>query len=341
MLRTTQRRITLLRSHLYTNHRSYSTTQHSKMTAVTPTATFTLNNGHTIPAVGLGTWQSKPGEVGEAVLAAIDAGYTHIDGAYVYGNEKEIGEALKKAFTSGKIKRENLFYTSKLWNTFHQPSKVSEAITKTLSDLQLDYLDLYLIHWPVSFQPGSDLFPKDKDGKVITDPTDIVDTWKELEKLVDAGKVRSIGVSNADVATLKKVIDNARIKPVINQVELHPYLPQPALLEYAKKENVLLTAYSPLGSGKDHSPLKEQVIVDIAKKHGKDPGQILLSWAVQRGTVVIPKSVKAERIASNRKIEKLSEEEIAQINGIKERVRIVDPKEFWGLDLFKGDTADK
>ncbi|KAJ3162867.1 NAD(P)H-dependent D-xylose reductase (XR) [Geranomyces michiganensis] len=201
-------------------------------------------------------------------------------------------------------------------------------------------LDLYLIHWPVSFQPGGELVPKDKDGKTIQDSTDILDTWKELEKLVDAGKVRSIGVSNATVEILEKVIKHARIKPAVNQVELHPYLSQTALLDFANKHNVLLTAYSPLGSGHERSPLKDAVIQEISKKHGnKDPAQIILSWAVQRGTVVIPKSVTESRIKSNRNIEKLSDE-MAQINGIKTRVRVVDPKEFWRIDIFKGSYAD-
>ncbi|KAJ3013017.1 hypothetical protein HKX48_005969 [Thoreauomyces humboldtii] len=303
------------------------------------TPTIKLNTGADMPQVGLGTWQSEPGEVGQAVIAAIDAGYTHIDGAYCYQNEKEVGAALKTVFEGGKIKRENLFYTSKLWNTFHRTDKVAEGLNKTLSDLGLEYLDLYLIHWPYSFEPGNDLFPKE-DGKIKLDKTDITETWKEMEKLVDAGKVKAIGISNFDIAATKHLLANCRIRPAVNQIELHPYLPQGKLIEYLKSENIAATAYSPLGSGQEPSLIKDEVIAKIAKAHGKDAGQILVSWAVQRGTIVLPKSVKPSRIQSNLQIVKLSDEEFAEINALKTRKRFVDCKSFWGLDLFKGDTAD-
>ncbi|TPX58440.1 hypothetical protein PhCBS80983_g03153 [Powellomyces hirtus] len=302
--------------------------------------TIKLNTGAHMPQVGLGTWQSEPGEVGQAVTAAIEAGYTHIDGAMCYQNEKEVGAALKKLFKDGKIKRENLFYTSKLWNTFHRVDKVAEGFNTTLSDLGLDYLDLFLVHWPYSFQPGETLFPKDANDKIILDSTDIVETWKEMEKLVDAGKVKAIGVSNFDINALKHLLANCRIRPAVNQVELHPYLPQPALVNFCKKEGIAVTAYSPLGSGGEPSLIKDETITKIANAHGKDAGQILISWAVQRGTIVIPKSVKPSRIQSNLQIIKLSDEEMKEISSIKTRKRFVDCKSFWSLDLFKGDTAD-
>ncbi|KND00784.1 uncharacterized protein SPPG_03897 [Spizellomyces punctatus DAOM BR117] len=287
---------------------------------------FTLNTGAKIPAIGLGTWKSEPGQVGEAVKAAIEAGYRHIDGAYAYENEKEIGETLSKLFSSKTIKRSDLFYTSKLWNTFHDPKDVEKGLNETLNNLGLEYLDLYLMHWPVAFKPGT--------SEVVD--VDYVETWKAMEKLVQTGKVKAIGVSNFDIPHLERLLSSTSIIPAVNQVELHPYLPQPSLLAFTKKHNILLTAYSPLGSGGSPSLLSDSTITEIAKKHAKDPGQVLVGWAVQRGTAVIPKSVNPKRIKSNLDIAVLDNEDLKRIESVTTRKRFVDPKSFWGVDVFDG-----
>jgi diketogulonate reductase-like aldo/keto reductase len=249
--------------------------------------TFKLNSGHFIPAVGLGTWRSEPNQAGNAVQVALDAGYKHIDCAWVYENEPEIG----KVFENMK-NRNQVFITSKLWNRFHGKENVTKAITETLTDLKLDYLDLYLIHWPITQDPIT------KVNRI--DSASIKETWQEMEKLVDQGKVKSIGVSNFTVSRLKEVLSYCRIKPAVNQVELHPYLPQNELLQFCKENGIHLTGYSPLGSkpGPD-SVLNDPVVEEIAKKHQKTNAQVLISWAIQRGTSVIPKSVTPERIVSN------------------------------------------
>ncbi|KAI9095825.1 NADP-dependent oxidoreductase domain-containing protein [Phlyctochytrium arcticum] len=307
------------------------------------TTTVKLSSGYDMPLLGLGTWKSEEGEVGAAIKAAIEAGYKHIDGAWAYQNEKECGQALKSLFESNKISRKDLFYTSKLWNRFHHPSHVQECLDDTLKNLQLEYLDLWLMHWPVAFKYDSKgLQETDADGKVLTEDVDIVDTWRAMEKMVETGKVRSIGVSNFTIKNLEKILAIAKIKPAVNQVELHPYLPQTALLDFCAKHNIHVTAYSPLGSGnKEPNLLEDPIIKEIADKHKKNVGQVCISWGVKRGTTVIPKSVKAERIRSNFEIIDLTEEEMKKINSIKTRKRVVDPKEFWKVDVFGGDFADK
>jgi len=281
---------------------------------------FELNNGKRIPSVGLGTWESEKSE--EAVKIALNAGYRHIDCAAVYGNEDKIGKALKE---SG-IKRDNLFITSKLWLTEFKPEKVEKACRKTLSDLKLDYLDLYLIHWPIAIDEETS---EPRPHLHIN----VSDTWKEMEKLVDQGLVKSIGVSNFNIASLKKLLGYCRIKPVVNQVELHPFLRQDDLLEYAKEVNIHLTAYSPLARNKDPSIAEDGTILKIASKYDKTPAQVALNWAVQRGTSVVPKSENEGRIKENFEQFELSEEDMNLINQIKTHVRVCT-SDFLGIDVF-------
>ncbi|KAI8992168.1 NADP-dependent oxidoreductase domain-containing protein [Mycotypha africana] len=295
---------------------------------------FLLNNGVRIPAIGLGTWQSKPNDVYNAVLTALKTGYTHIDTAYVYRNEKEVGQAIKD---SG-IPRERLFITTKLWNTSHRPELVEEAITVSLTNLQLEYVDLYLMHWPIAFQPSKYSIPKTADGRVALDWTvDFVDTYKAMEKLVKNKKARAIGVSNFNKQNLQKLLKSCNIIPAVNQVEMHSYLPQPDLLQFCQSKQIHVTAYSPLGS--TNSPIMEEpLVLKIAQKYNITQAQVLLSWGIQRGCSVIPKSVTASRIVSNFKTVKLDREDFEQLQtlkGIDEPERLLDPSSIWGVEIYK------
>ena len=258
--------------------------------------------------------------------AILEAGYRHIDCAYAYLNEEEVGRALDEVITSGAVKREDLFITSKLWNTFHTPALVRPVLQEQLAKLKLDYLDLYLVHWPVGFKEGGDVFPG------ATSDVDYVDTWKAMEEVQLAGLTRTIGVSNFNSQQIDRILAVAKVKPVCNQVESHPYLVQDKLIRFCQEKGITVVAYSPLGSpdrpwAKPDEPslLEDPKIVQIANKYGKEAAQILIKFQAQRGIVVIPKSVTPARIKSNIQIFdfELTDEELQTIASFDRNYRFV------------------
>jgi len=285
--------------------------------------TLKLNSGFQMPAFGLGTWKSPPGEVNRAVQDAIDVGYRLIDCAYAYGNEKEVGDAIQTKIKEGVIKREDIFVTSKLWNTFHTKERVLKNIKETLANLQLDYLDLYLIHWPMGFKEGDELFPRHEDGNIVFSDADYLDTWKAMEELPGLGLTKSIGVSNFNKDQLQRVLDNSQIVPAVNQVECHPYLNQAKLHEFCKSKGIVLNGYSPLGSPDrpwakpdDIKLLDDPKLREVGEKYKKSPAQVVLRWLIQREIIAIPKSVSKNRLAENLNIFDftLSPEDMAYVN---------------------------
>ncbi|KAJ5273044.1 hypothetical protein N7478_008169 [Penicillium angulare] len=261
---------------------------------------FKLNTGAEIPALGLGTWQAPPGDTARAVFHAIKSGYRHIDAAFNYGNEDEVGDGIKQAIDAGLVKREELFVTTKLWCSYH--AKVDEGLALSLERLGLEYVDLYLMHWPLAMNPNGNhpVFPKLPDGsRDIIHSHSHITTWKTMEKLPATGKVRAIGVSNYSVKYLEQLLPEATITPAANQIENHPSLPQQEIVDFCNQKGIHITAFSPLGS--TGSPLfTAEPIVAVAKKRGVTPAAVLLSWHIARGSSVLAKSVTPARIEANR-----------------------------------------
>ncbi|MCA9720368.1 MAG: aldo/keto reductase [Myxococcales bacterium] len=300
-----------------------------------------LANGDTMPALGLGTWKAAPGEVAASVKEAIRVGYRHIDCAWVYGNEAEIGAALAECFAEGLVTREQLWITSKLWCDRHRPEDVRPALEGTLADLQLEHLDLYLVHWPVALVKGVP-FPRSAADMRSLDEAPLRATWAGLEDVVDAGLARHIGVSNFSARKLGALLERARRRPEVNQIELHPYLQQTALLEFCARHDVHVTAYSPLGSRDRPSHLRakrepvlleDPLITEIAAAHGATPAQVLLAWALRRGTSALAKSVHPMRLRENFAAGelRLGEEDMRAIATLERHRRYLSG-EVWALE---------
>mmetsp|Transcript_12775 Transcript_12775/g.16539 ORF Transcript_12775/g.16539 Transcript_12775/m.16539 type:complete len:735 (+) Transcript_12775:69-2273(+) len=308
----------------------------------------TLSSGDRMPSVGLGTWKIPTEKTADSVYGAIKSGYRLIDEACDYGNEVQAGEGISKAISEGIVSREDLFITSKLWNTYHRKEHVKAACLRTLKDLNLEYLDLYLIHFPIAlkFVPFETRYPPEwiydpesADKRMVEDLVPMRETWEAMEELVKEGLVKNIGLCNVGVSMIRDILSYATIKPAVLQVEIHPYNTQQKLLRFCREHSIAVTAFSNLGassylelnmSTKAESVLEEELVCNIAKKHGKTPAQVVLRWGVQRGTAIVPKSSKPHRLVENISLFdfNLSNEEMKQIDGLNENKRFNDPGVF-------------
>jgi D-xylose reductase len=309
---------------------------------------FKLIGGDELPAVGLGLWKVGRQQAAQTVHDAIEAGYRHFDCACDYGNEAEVGEGLQRVLQSGACRRDELWVTSKLWNTYHAAEHVRPAIERSLADLRLEYLDLYLIHFPLAqrfvpfekrYPPGWFHDPDAAQPRVELANVPIAETWQAMEDLVRAGLVRNIGVCNFHPAQLRDLLTYAEIASAVLQVEMHPFLAQEKLLRFCKEQNIVVTAFSPLGAAsyvslgmatERESALVQPVVREAAQRHGKTPAQVLLRWGVQRGTAVIPKTTRPDRLRENLAIFdfELAADEVTAITALDRNRRFNDPGVF-------------
>lgn len=319
------------------------------------TANWIKVGSENMPAVGLGLWKIEKSETSEAVMQAIKAGYRHLDSAADYGNEQEVGQGIAQALSDGLCTREELWITSKLWNTFHSPEHVQAACEKTLADLGVDYLDLYLIHFPIALKyvdfetryPPEWFFDPDVENPTMEiAPVPLHETWKAMEALVEKGLVKQIGICNYNSALLHDLYSYAKIKPAMLQVESHPYLTQERLLRLAADYDLAVTAFSPLGAlsylaldmaSENESVLEQEAVKSAASRLGRSPAQVVLRWGIQRGCAIIPKTSKVERLSENIALFdfELSDEEMTAISKLNINRRFNDPAVFCDLAFNK------
>ncbi len=310
--------------------------------------TIALADGGTMPSLGLGLWKIDNATTAEMVVAAIEAGYRHLDAACDYGNEREAGAGIRQALDQGLCTREELWVTSKLWNTYHARQHVRPAVERSLADLGLDYLDLYLIHFPITlkyvapesrYPPGWFFDPNSEPPKMEIVSVPIAETWGAMEELHMAGLTKHIGISNFGCSLIRDLLSYASVRPSVLQVESHPYLVQEKLLRYCQQEQIAYTAFSPLGAGSyvplgmaqaSDSVLEQSIVTEIASRHKRTPAQIVLRWGVQRGTAVIPKTSRIERLRENISLYdfQLHDDEMQQIAALDRQQRYNDPGVF-------------
>ncbi len=288
------------------------------------TAKIPLNFGTgAIPALGFGTLIPDPAETRTATTNALKVGFRHFDCAERYRNEREVGESMQTEFATGAIAREDVFITTKLWNTNHRPERVEPAFDASCERLGIKYVDLYLSHTPFAFQPGDNMEPRDQSGNIIYDPgVTLLETWRAMENLVDQGKCGAIGLSDVVLENLVPLYDSARIKPAVVQVESHPYLPQTELLEFCQQKGIVLLAFAPLGHGIRPGPLEDPAVLAIAQQNSLTPAQVLLAWAIQRGTAVLTTAKTLERARENYNISKIPNAAVDEISRIQTRTRL-------------------
>lgn len=316
---------------------------------------FTLNNGVKMPGVGFGTFANEgaQGETYKAVTKALEVGYRHLDCAAFYKNEAEVGDAVRDFIKQypDKLKREDLFICTKVWNHLHKPEDVKYSLEQSLLKLGTDYVDLFLIHWPIAAEKTEDNEPKiGADGKYIINKElteNPEPTWRAMEELNQAGKARAIGVSNWTIDGLKKLLSFAKVKPTVNQIEIHPFLPNEALVKFCQENGVLPAAYSPLGSQDQVPNTGEKVrtnktLNEVATRSGHDLAQVLLAWGLRRGYAVLPKSSTPSRIESNFQVPKISDEDFEAVNSVAKgrHTRFVNMKDTFGYNVWPEETPE-
>ncbi|RYP56748.1 hypothetical protein DL771_011616 [Monosporascus sp. 5C6A] len=325
----------------------------SQREPVSNKTTFTLNNGVKIPGLGFGTFASEgaKGETYKAVKCALEVGYRHLDCAWFYQNEDEIGEAIRDFLRENpSVKREDLFITTKVWNHLHEPEEVEWSLENSLKHLGLDYVDLFLVHWPIAAERDDSYMPKiGPDGKYVIkkELTENPEpTWRAMEKLLESGKTRAIGVSNWTIPGLKKLMSFAKVKPQVNQIEIHPFLPNEELVRFCIDNDILPEAYSPLGSQDQVPTTGEKVrtnktLNEVADKSGHTLAQVLLAWGLRRGYAVLPKSSTPSRIESNFQVPDLSDEDFEAVQGVARgrHTRFVNMKDTFGYDVWADEAA--